>query len=181
MLFCRKVPLPPGAHPRASDEIMTRRPSQPLDGSPTLLALSDHVEERCSPDPQLHGYWSTARVPGTPIGCGGRSRERGSGMASQEGRGGQKVKGSSAAAGSWSPGERTTGRRQAGCCCARTDAAASGGRGPESWLPLPLLPPRGCCSRLEPLHCRAYELYQVRPPQALESECGAAETATRGA
>lgn len=146
MLFGRKVALPPGARPWAPDETVTRRPLP----SPWTPALSLWARSRSRGGalrwgPRLHRYWSTARVAGAPIGCGGRSREKGPGMASRVGRGGRQVKGRSAAAGSPSLGWWAAGRRRAGCFGAWTDAAARAGRGPE---PRPPPAPCGCCRGL---------------------------------
>lgn len=149
------MPLPPGARPPASDEIVTHRPAQPLGLQPYHSPRSaDHVAERCSPGPRLPGHWSAARVPGTPIGCGGRSRERGSGWHPERGELARKLKGAAgrraarvrgggprgggkqaalarrrmrlrAGGADLSPGPRSYGRPRC-ACCPRTDAAAGG-------------------------------------------------------
>lgn len=111
-----------------------------------------------------------ARDPGTPIGCGGRSRAGGLGWHPESREVARKLKGAARRRGARVPGGGPS-RGGERASSARTDAAACGGHGRESRPPL--LPPRRLprplwhrCSRgLEPPHLRAYELDQVRPPR----------------
>ncbi|XP_038415121.1 basic proline-rich protein-like [Canis lupus familiaris] len=139
-------PLAP-AGPRAHGDPTARR--QPWPAAPAPGRAAHHAAKRCPPAPRPRGHWSTARDPSAPIGCGGRSRERGSGMASPAGRGAGKLKGAARRRGA-----RVRARpREERAACPRAPTAASGrrGRAPAALSPGPAVaaapspPPRGCC------------------------------------
>lgn len=116
MLFCWKVPLPPGASPRASEEILTHRPSQALDCSPIspgtqpITWRRDALQTRGSTaiGPQLS---SRAR----PLAAGGVHVKRGLGWRPEEGEVAGKLKGAARrrVAGVWGSGQQGGGERDA--------------------------------------------------------------------
>lgn len=116
MLFCWKVPLPPGASPRASEEILTHRPSQALDCSPISPGTQPITWRRGA----LQTRGSTAIGPqlssrARPLAAGGVHVKRGLGWRPEEGEVAGKLKGAARrrVAGVWGSGQQGGGERDA--------------------------------------------------------------------
>lgn len=116
MLFCWKVPLPPGASPWASEEILTHRPSQALDCSPLSPGTQPITWSRGA----LRPRGSTAIGPqlasrARPLAAGGVHVKGGLGWRPEKGEVAGKLKGAARrrVAGVWGSGLQGGGERDA--------------------------------------------------------------------